>query len=62
MQKQQLLTFTLPSVQSGTLEIAVTGFGTVDIDGAGAYKTSSHPRAVDRRWPAAPRSSDCKVV
>ena len=40
VQKQQLLTFTLPSVQSGTLEIAVTGFGTVDIDGAGAYKTS----------------------
>ena len=28
------------SVQSGTLEIVQTGFGTADIDGAGAYKTS----------------------
>jgi hypothetical protein len=40
VQKQQLLTFTLPSVQSGTLEIVSSGFGTVDVDGAGAYKTS----------------------
>ena len=40
MQKQQLLTFTLPSVQTGTLTIVQTGFGTVDIDAAGAYKTS----------------------
>ncbi len=40
VQKQQLVTFTLPGVQSGTLSIVQTGFGTVDIDGAGAYKTS----------------------
>ena len=40
VQKQQLLTFTLPGVQTGTLEIVQTGFGTTDVDGAGAYKTS----------------------
>jgi hypothetical protein len=40
VQKQQLVTFTLPSVQTGTLSIVQTGYGTVDIDGAGASKTS----------------------
>ncbi len=40
IQKKQLLTFMLPGVQSGTLEIVQTGYGTVDIDGAGANKTS----------------------
>lgn len=40
MQKQQLLVFTRPSAQAGALEIVQTGFGTVDVDGAGAYKTS----------------------
>ncbi len=40
VQKQQLLTFTLPGVQTGTLEIVQTGYGTVDIDAAGANKTS----------------------
>ena len=40
VQKKQLLTFTLPSVQTGTLEIVQTGYGTVDIDAAGAYKAS----------------------
>jgi hypothetical protein len=39
-QKLQLVTFTLPSVQSGTLSIVQTGYGTVDIDGAGAWKNS----------------------
>ncbi len=39
VQKQQLLVFTLPSVQAGALEIVQTGYGTVDIDGAGAYKS-----------------------
>lgn len=38
--KQQLVTFTLPSVQTGTLAIVQTGAGTVDVDGAGAHKTS----------------------
>ncbi len=40
VQKQQLLTFNLGSVQTGTLEISMTGYSTVDVDGAGAYKTS----------------------
>jgi hypothetical protein len=40
VQKQQLLTFNLGSVQSGTLEISLTGYSTLDVDGAGAYKTS----------------------
>ena len=40
IQKKQLLTFTLPSVQTGTLEIIQTNYGTVDIDAAGAYKDS----------------------
>ena len=40
VQKQQLLTFTNPSVQTGTLEIIQTGYNTADIDAAGAYKTS----------------------
>ena len=38
--KKQLLTFTLPSVQTGTLEIVQTTYGTVDIDAAGAWKAS----------------------
>ncbi len=40
VQKKQLLTFTLPSVQTGTLEIVPTNYGTVDIDAAGAWKAS----------------------
>ena len=40
VQKQQLLTFNLGSVQSGTLDISLTGYSTLDVDGAGAYKTS----------------------
>jgi hypothetical protein len=40
LQKKQLLTFTLPSVQTGTLEIVQTGSGTVEIDAAGAWKAS----------------------
>jgi hypothetical protein len=40
VQKKQLLTFTLPSVQTGTLEIVQTGSGAVEIDAAGAWKAS----------------------
>jgi hypothetical protein len=40
VQKKQLLTFTLPSVQTGTLDIVQTSYGTVDIDAAGAWKAS----------------------
>jgi hypothetical protein len=38
-QPRQLVSFTLPSVQTGTLQISVSGSGTVEIDGAGAFKT-----------------------
>jgi hypothetical protein len=38
-QPKQLLTFSLGSVQSGTLQVYVSAGGTVDIDGAGAFKT-----------------------
>ena len=38
-QPKQLVTFTLSSTQSGTLQVYVSGSGTVDIDGAAAYKT-----------------------
>ena len=40
VQKQQLLTFNLGSVQSGTLDVSLTGYSTLDVDAAGAYKTS----------------------
>jgi hypothetical protein len=40
VQKKQLITFNLGSVQTGTLDIVQTGYGTVDIDAAGAYKDS----------------------
>ena len=40
VQKKQLLTFTLSSVQNGTLDIVQTGSGTVEVDAAGAYKDS----------------------
>ena len=36
---KQLVSFTLGSVQSGTLQVYVSGAGTVDVDAAGAYKT-----------------------
>ena len=38
-QPKQLVSFTLGSVQSGTLQVYVSGSGTVDIDAAGAFKT-----------------------
>jgi hypothetical protein len=40
VQKKVLLTFNLGSVQTGTLDIVQTNYGTVDIDAAGAYKDS----------------------
>lgn len=36
---KQLVSFTLASVQTGTLQVYVSGAGTVDVDAAGAYKT-----------------------
>ena len=38
-QPKQLVSFTLASVQSGTLQVYVSGSGTVEIDAAGAFKT-----------------------
>jgi hypothetical protein len=38
-QPKQLVSFTLASVQSGTLQVYVSGSGTVDIDAAGAFKS-----------------------
>ncbi len=38
-QPKQLLTFTLGSLQSGTLQVYLPGYGTVDIDAVGAFKT-----------------------
>ncbi len=32
------MTFNLGSVQTGTLQVYVSGAGTVEIDGAGAHK------------------------
>jgi hypothetical protein len=38
-QPKQLVSFTLPSAQSGTLQVYVSGGGTVEIDAAGAFKS-----------------------
>ncbi|MGZ8695176.1 MAG: hypothetical protein ACXWYS_07030, partial [Gaiellaceae bacterium] len=40
VQKKQLLTFNLGSVQNGTLDIVQTGYGTVEVDAAGPHKAS----------------------
>jgi hypothetical protein len=38
-QPKQLITFTLPSVQTGTLQVYVSTNGTAEIDAAGVFKT-----------------------
>jgi hypothetical protein len=37
-QPRQLITFTLPAVATGTLQVVVSGSGVVEIDAAGAHK------------------------